>query len=127
MDVRIADSAATLTPPTFAGSGVEVMADDTDKAHDQACKPIAGAQLALNMVAPNTDVVITGYTAVDSAEDLRRQRRLAELGFLPGERARVITRGWFKRSPVAVRVADSTFALRDDEAALVLVQSLRQA
>lgn len=48
-------------------------------------------------------------------------RRLAELGFLPGEQVAVLTRatGGF---PVLVRVGTSTFALRRHEAAAVQVQ-----
>jgi ferrous iron transport protein A len=48
-------------------------------------------------------------------------KRLAELGFLPGERVRVLGRGWFSREPLAVRIGTGTFALRLYEAACVQV------
>jgi ferrous iron transport protein A len=48
-------------------------------------------------------------------------RRLAEIGFIPGERVRVMTRGWPGGTPVAVRVGTSTFALRRIEAQSVVV------
>jgi ferrous iron transport protein A len=46
---------------------------------------------------------------------------LAELGFLPGERVRIVGRGWFAREPLAVRIGTGTFALRLYEAACVQV------
>ncbi|GAA6141837.1 FeoA family protein [Hydrogenophaga sp. 5NK40-0174] len=112
---------------TVAGFTVCTMPAEKDSAIPETARVSAGASVALNNIDVHTESVILGYAAPSNAEDVRRQRRLAELGFLPGERVRVVSRGWFKRSPVAVRVADSTFALRDDEAALVLVQVLSQS
>jgi ferrous iron transport protein A len=48
-------------------------------------------------------------------------RRLMELGFVPGERIRMLKRG-FAKGPLAVKVGQSTFALRRFEAALVSIQ-----
>lgn len=48
-------------------------------------------------------------------------RRLMELGFVPGERIRMLKRG-LPGGPVAVKVGQSTFALRRFEAALVSIQ-----
>jgi ferrous iron transport protein A len=48
-------------------------------------------------------------------------RRLAELGFLPGEAVRIVARGLMARAPLAVRIGTSTFALRLFEAACVRV------
>jgi len=53
--------------------------------------------------------------------------RLMEIGFLPGERVRVIARGFGGGEPLAVRVGQATFALRRREAALVRVQALQGA
>ena len=49
------------------------------------------------------------------------QRRLMELGFVPGERIRMLKRG-LPGGPLAVKVGQSTFALRRFEAALVSIQ-----
>lgn len=49
-------------------------------------------------------------------------RRLMELGFVPGERIRILRRGMLGGGPLAVKVGQSTFALRHAEAALVSVQ-----
>ena len=49
-------------------------------------------------------------------------RRLAEIGFLPGEPVRVMARAP-GAEPIAVRVGRSTFALRRFEAAFVQVET----
>lgn len=49
-------------------------------------------------------------------------RRLMELGFVPGERIRMLKRGLPGGDPLAVKVGQSTFALRRFEAALVSIQ-----
>ena len=46
-------------------------------------------------------------------------RQLEEIGFLPGEPVRVMSRGGWGGDPLAVRVGLSTFALRRDEAACI--------
>jgi ferrous iron transport protein A len=61
-----------------------------------------------------------GWPHADLAE------RLAELGFLPGERVRVLARGALK-GPLAVRVGSGTFALRLAEAMCVRVTPLPAA
>jgi ferrous iron transport protein A len=48
-------------------------------------------------------------------------RRLAELGFLPGEAVRIVAKGLMARAPIAVRVGTGTFALRLFEAACIRV------
>jgi ferrous iron transport protein A len=47
--------------------------------------------------------------------------RLIEIGFLPGERVRVVARGQPGDDPIAVRLGHTTFALRKFEAAFVSV------
>jgi ferrous iron transport protein A len=48
-------------------------------------------------------------------------RRLAELGFLPGEAVRIVAKGLLARAPIAVRIGTGTFALRLFEAACIRV------
>jgi ferrous iron transport protein A len=57
----------------------------------------------------------------DAATPLDMGRRLAELGFLPGEAVRIVARGLMARAPIAVRVGTGTFALRLFEAACIRV------
>jgi len=56
-----------------------------------------------------------------SAQEQELVLRLIEIGFLPGERVRVIARGQPGDEPMAVRVGSATFALRRFEAAFVRV------
>ncbi len=49
-------------------------------------------------------------------------RRLMELGFVPGETIRMLRRALPGGDPLAVKVGESTFALRRFEAALISVR-----
>jgi ferrous iron transport protein A len=62
---------------------------------------------------------------VRPAHDLTSElpARLRELGFLDGEEVRVLAAG-IAGGPIAVRVGETTFALRRREAECVLVHSL---
>lgn len=51
-------------------------------------------------------------------------RRLSDLGFLPGELARVVARGPFGAEPIAVRIGTATFALRRLEADCIQITPL---
>ncbi|QYF95529.1 ferrous iron transport protein A [Massilia sp. PAMC28688] len=72
----------------------------------------AGHSATVIHLAPSGDA----ETGVDIA------RRLMELGFVPGERIRMLKRGVPGGDPMAVRVGQSTFALRRFEAALISIQ-----
>ncbi len=50
-------------------------------------------------------------------------RRLMELGFVPGERIRMLRRGVPGGDPLAVKVGQSTFALRRFEAAMISIKA----
>jgi ferrous iron transport protein A len=70
------------------------------------------------------DGVVARVLAIDCAEQLVPPdvgRRLAELGFLPGELVRIVARGLTARDPIAVRIGTATFALRTFEAACIQV------
>jgi ferrous iron transport protein A len=49
-------------------------------------------------------------------------RRLLELGFVPGEPVEVVEEIWPGGDPMAVRLGNTTFALRRREAAAVIVE-----
>ena len=53
-----------------------------------------------------------------------RARQLEEIGFCPGERVMIMTRGIPGGDPLVVRIGQSTFALRGAEAACVQVEGL---
>ena len=53
--------------------------------------------------------------------------RLQALGFLVGEPVRLLRRSWLRRGPLVVQIGNATFALRQDEAECIDVQTLGQA
>ena len=64
---------------------------------------------------------VVSVEAADAAAPVELGRRLAELGFLPGEAVRIVAKGLMARAPIAVRIGTGTFALRLFEAACVRV------
>lgn len=78
--------------------------------------------LDLADLPPGVNARVVAVTTADPRAPAELPRRLAEIGFLPGEIVRVVTRGWLAREPVAVRVGTGTFALRRFEAACVHVR-----
>jgi ferrous iron transport protein A len=75
---------------------------------------------ALKVGATATVVRVSAGEAVDDGISL--SRRLMELGFVPGEKIRMLKRGMPGGEPLAIKVGNSTFALRRFEAALVSIQ-----
>ena len=71
--------------------------------------------------APARVVSVSAPDESNGSADVHR--RLAELGFLPGERLRIVARGVLGREPLAVRIGTGTFALRLFEAAWVRVSA----
>jgi ferrous iron transport protein A len=64
---------------------------------------------------------VVSVAGADSKAPAEVGRRLAELGFLPGEAVRIVARGLLARAPIAVRIGTGTFALRLFEAACIRV------
>ena len=79
------------------------------------------ADLATGTPARVVSVSATDAAFADSGTSGGVSRRLAELGFLPGERLRIVARGFLGREPIAVRIGTGTFALRLFEAACIRV------
>jgi len=52
------------------------------------------------------------------------ERRLLEFGFTEGARVEILHEGLFGRDPIAVRVNDTTVAIRRREAMAIIVESL---
>ena len=78
--------------------------------------PCSLADLPLQQFA-----VITEVSSVNgAANEVSLRRRMAEIGFLPGEKVKLVARvpGG---DPVAVRIGGSTFALRRREALCIQV------
>jgi ferrous iron transport protein A len=64
---------------------------------------------------------VVSISTTDAATPVELGRRLAELGFLPGEAVRIVAKGLMTRAPIAVRIGTGTFALRLFEAACIRV------
>ncbi len=74
-------------------------------------------QLAVGVAGVVVDVSVCQKNGHDSGFDITR--RLKELGFVKGEEIKILHRGYFGGEPLAVRIGQSTFALRLFEAALI--------
>ena len=99
----IPHSAAATGPASAAGGAVQL------------------ADLATGAPARVLSVSPADAESADSVASTGLSRRLAELGFLPGERLRIVARGFLGREPIAVRIGTGTFALRLFEAACIRV------
>ena len=75
----------------------------------------------LAMLKKGDCATVTGLATTDCAEQLAMKMRLLELGFAPGEQIRVVAESFPRRDPMAVRLGNTTFALRRHEAAMIHV------
>lgn len=100
------------------------------------------SDLPLNQANPQAHPYVTPVTQSQSLCELERNRtaviariaspatpeqrqlvlRLIEIGFLPGEKVRVVAHGRPGFEPIAVRLGHTTFALRRHEAALIQLE-----
>jgi ferrous iron transport protein A len=81
-----------------------------------------GAEIGLADLEPGRLARVVRVQAGDPGTPVEIGRRLADLGFLPGERVRVVARGFLAREPIAVRIGTGTFALRRFEANCIRVR-----
>lgn len=77
--------------------------------------------ITLDALAAGQSGTVVHIAPGDPAVGTDVARRLMELGFVPGERIRMLKRGVPGGDPLAVRVGESTFALRRFEAALISI------
>jgi len=81
----------------------------------------APTDIQLTELSIGTRARVVSVAPADAATPVELGRRLAELGFLPGEAVRIVARGLMARAPIAVRIGTGTFALRLFEAACIRV------
>ncbi|MDP9082737.1 MAG: ferrous iron transport protein A [Pseudomonadota bacterium] len=79
------------------------------------------AEIRLADLRLGTTARVVSIDPADASAPAEMGRRLAELGFLPGEAVRIVAKGLMARAPIAVRVGTGTFALRLYEAACIRV------
>src|ERR1700729_913043 len=82
----------------------------------------AQAEIPLMELGLGASAGVVSVAAADSKAPADVGRRLAELGFLPGEAVRIVARGLLARAPIAVRIGTGTFALPLFEAPCIRVR-----
>lgn len=73
----------------------------------------------LALLKKGDGATITGLAVDTNPEQLTVKMRLLELGFAPGVKVRVVAESFPRRDPMAVRLGNTTFALRRHEAAMI--------
>lgn len=84
-------------------------------------------ELYLSHLKKGDSASVLGMAEGVSGEQAATQRRLLELGFVAGETIRIVAEAFPRRDPIAVRIGNTTFALRRHEAALIRVAPTRKA
>ena len=80
-------------------------------------RPAAVAHLG--QLKKGQSATVLGLTDSSHPEHAMLRMRLLELGFAPGERIKVVAESFPQRDPIAVRIGNTTFALRRHEAAMI--------
>lgn len=88
--------------------------------HLDAAMTLAPAPFTLDSLKAGQSATVVQLAPHAQQGGIDVQRRLMELGFVPGERIRVLKR--VLGGPLAVKVGESTFALRRFEAAMVSIK-----
>ncbi|MES3015660.1 MAG: FeoA family protein [Pseudomonadota bacterium] len=83
--------------------------------------------MLLNDLPNGTHATVTRVLATSAEVDAVSLRRLAELGFIPGEPVQLLRRGPGGREPIAVLIGDTMFGLRLLEAQCIEVDVEAQA
>jgi ferrous iron transport protein A len=99
--------------------GTKQRAQDAERTRGAA--RVSDAAMTLTELKTGATARVVSVAPADGAAPTELGRRLAELGFLPGEAVRVVARGLLSRDPIAVRIGTGTFALRLFEAACIRV------
>jgi ferrous iron transport protein A len=83
-----------------------------------------GEVLFLSHLKKGDAASVVGTVEGEGPDRAAMRRRLVELGFVEGETIRVVAESFPLKDPIAVRVGNTTFALRRHEAALIRVAPL---
>jgi ferrous iron transport protein A len=83
--------------------------------------PIQAQVLHLGQLKKGDCASVVGVMESNGDEHAAMKRRLLELGFVPGETIRIVAESFPSRDPIAVRLGNTTFALRRYEAAMIRV------
>jgi ferrous iron transport protein A len=116
-DARTTTTGLPIAVPTPASSAL----GDSRPGEPMVGVAAESEGMRLADLATGTEARVLAVAATDNSAWADLGRRLAELGFLPGEKLRIVARGFMGREPIAVRIGTGTFALRLFEAACVRV------
>jgi ferrous iron transport protein A len=106
----------------YQPTGIKQRAQDAERTRGAARASDAGFKaMTLGDLKTGETARVVSVAPADGEAAAELERRLAELGFLPGEAVRIVARGLLSREPIAVRVGTGTFALRSFEAACIHV------
>ena len=86
--------------------------------------PDGAHAMGLHELPRDVEAEVVAFRSTQAVEEHSLMLRLLEIGFVPGERVRIIAKGQPGADPLAVRVGHTTFALRRHEASLVQVRVL---
>ncbi len=78
-------------------------------------------QISLADLPIGIAATVAAISSSSAETDIALIQRLAEIGFVPGEKVKVIAHGHPGREPIAVRIGGTTFALRRFEADYIYV------
>jgi ferrous iron transport protein A len=76
----------------------------------------------LGLLRKGDCATVTGLATVTGEDQIALRMRLLELGFAPGEQIRVVAESFPRRDPMAVRLGNTTFALRRQEASMIQIR-----
>jgi len=86
---------------SITANGIHIMNSTLATTWSPPVSPALGgsppATVALHDWPMQVPCVVHGFVPSTESDNLRTQRRLAELGFLPGERVCIVARGWLRR------------------------------
>lgn len=103
------------------------MAASNASRHFDSARPDRARPRTLAGLAQGQSATIAALRPGEGAAIADHLERLMELGFLPGERVRIVAKGYPSGDPIAVRIGLATFALRRFEADLIEVHSAAAA
>ncbi|GGD01972.1 hypothetical protein GCM10011396_56910 [Undibacterium terreum] len=86
-----------------------------------ASRTVKITMTTLDQLSVGTSALVDSIASIKDGGDFDVSLRLKELGFVQGESVKVLHKGYFGGEPIAVRIGQSTFALRKFEAALISV------
>ena len=112
MSVTVGNHRSALfdVPASQNGGGISIVTQA------MGIKEFSLAELPIGVTA-----TISSVSQSDLEADRGLIQRLVEIGFVPGEKVKIIAHGHPGREPIAVRIGGTTFALRRFEADYVYV------